>query len=135
MKLLWIIYCLFQCWNDFFFKIQSDNKFAIKWNLNFIITFSLMLLSMSQPHFWKSGRMNFTLPKWGLGSSSGLSKLQNSISGGQKTSHWGVFFISLEIYRNVDVKNGLTWAIWTFVAQVMTKRKVGSQTDSLILDH
>jgi hypothetical protein len=41
----------------------------------------------------------------------------------------------LEIYRNVDVKNGLTWAIWTFVAQVMTKRKVGSQTDSLILDH
>jgi hypothetical protein len=39
---------------------------------------SLFLL---QPHFWKSVRMTLTLPKWGLQSPSGFSKLQSSISG------------------------------------------------------
>jgi hypothetical protein len=29
---------------------------------------------------------------------------------------------------SVDVENGLSWTIWTYVAQVMGKRKVGSQT-------
>ncbi len=45
------------------------------------------------------------------------------------------FFISLKSYRNVDVKNGFACAIWTFVAQVMAKRKVGSQIGNLIPDH
>jgi len=39
-----------------------------------------------------------------------------------------VFFILLKRSRSVDVENGLAWAIWTFAAQVMVKRKVGSQT-------
>jgi hypothetical protein len=30
---------------------------------------------VSQPHFWKNVRMTLTLPKWGLGSPSGLLKL------------------------------------------------------------
>jgi len=34
----------------------------------------------------------------------------------------------------VDAQNGLTWAIWTSVAQVMDKRKAGSQTASLTPD-
>jgi len=37
--------------------------------------------------------MKLTLLKWGLGSPSGFPKLQSSIAGGQKTSHWGVLYI------------------------------------------
>jgi hypothetical protein len=36
---------------------------------------------MSQPHFDESVRMRLTLPEWGLGSLSGLLKLQSSIAG------------------------------------------------------
>jgi hypothetical protein len=36
---------------------------------------------MSQPYFWKSGRVTLTLSKWGLKSPSGLSKLQSLIVG------------------------------------------------------
>jgi hypothetical protein len=39
-----------------------------------------------------------------------------------------MFFIPLERSRSVDVQNGLAWAIWTSAAQVMVKRRVGSQT-------
>jgi hypothetical protein len=60
-----------------------------------------------------SVRMTITLPKWGLGSLLGLLKLQSSITG-DKTPCIGVFFILLESYRSLDVKNGLAWAIWTF---------------------
>ncbi len=65
---------------------------------------------MSQPHFWKSVRMTLTLPKWGLGSPPGLSKLQSSIAG-VKTPCFEAFFISLENYQSVDVGNGLAQAI------------------------
>jgi hypothetical protein len=34
-----------------------------------------------------------------------------------------MFFISLENYENVDVENEITWAIWTFAAQVVCKRR------------
>jgi hypothetical protein len=78
--------------------------------------------------------MTFTLLKWELGSPSGLPKLQSSIVG-VKTPRIEVFFISLESYQSVDVENGLTLAIWTSAAQVMAKRKAGSQTGSLTLDH
>jgi hypothetical protein len=36
---------------------------------------------------------------------------------------------------SIDVQNGLAWAIWTYVAQVMVERRVGSQTGNLTLDH
>jgi hypothetical protein len=77
--------------------------------------------------------MKFTLSKWGLGSSPGLSKLQSLITK-VKTPRIGVFFISWEIYQSVDVENGLAWAIWKYAAHVMTKIKVGSQTGSLTPD-
>jgi len=51
-------------------------------------------------------KITFTLPKWGLGSPSILSKLQSSIAK-VKTPRLEAFFISLESYRSVDVKNGL----------------------------
>ncbi len=64
--------------------------------------------------------MKLTLSKWGLGSPWGLPKFQSSIAG-VKTPRIGVFFISLESYRSLDVENGLAWAIWTFVAHVWQK--------------
>ncbi len=67
--------------------------------------------------------------KWGFESPLRLLKFQRLITGGQ-TPYMGVFFISLESYQSVDVKNGFTWAIWTSVAQVMAKKKARSQTDS-----
>ncbi len=61
---------------------------------------------VSQPHFEKSVRMKLTLPKWELGSPSGLPKLQSAIARA-KTPHIGAFFILLERYRSVDVENEL----------------------------
>jgi hypothetical protein len=72
--------------------------------------------------------MTLTLLKWGRG------RLQSRIAG-VKTPCIGVIFISLENYESLDVENELTWAIWTFVAQVMCKRKAGSQIGNLIPDH
>jgi hypothetical protein len=66
--------------------------------------------------------MKLTLPKWGLGSTSGLPKLQSSIAE-VKTPCIGAFFISLERYQSVDVENGLARTIWTSTAQVMAKKK------------
>jgi hypothetical protein len=54
--------------------------------------------------------MTLTLLKWGLGSPPRLLKLQSLIAG-VKTPRFGVFFISLENYRNVDVKNGLAGGV------------------------
>ncbi len=64
--------------------------------------------------------MKLTFPKWGLGSPPGLPKFQSSIAE-VETPCIGVFFISLENYRSVNVENGLTWAIWTSAAHVMAK--------------
>jgi hypothetical protein len=46
-----------------------------------------------------------------------------------KTPRIGVFFISMERSWSVDVQNGLAWAIWTYAAQAMGKRRAG-QFDS-----
>jgi len=78
--------------------------------------------------------MKFTLPKLGLGSPPGLPKLQSSITRA-KTPCIGAFFISLESYQSVNVKNGLAWAIWTSAVHVMAKRRAESQTDNLTPDH
>jgi hypothetical protein len=43
--------------------------------------------------------------------------------------------MSLKSYQSVDVENWLAWAIWTFAAQVMAKKKAGSQIGSLTPDH
>jgi hypothetical protein len=77
---------------------------AIK--VNFTSYVSTPKAKVSQPYFWRSERMTFTLPKWGLGSPLGLPKFQSSIAG-VKTPHIEVLFISLESYRSVNVENGL----------------------------
>jgi hypothetical protein len=81
--------------------------------------------SLSQPHFGQSVRMRLTLPKVGTWSPLGLPQLQSSTAEG-KTPRLEVFFIPLERSWSVDVQNGLAWAIWTFAAQVMGKRRARS---------
>jgi len=78
--------------------------------------------------------MKLTFRKWGLGSPQGLPKLQSLIVR-VETLCIGVFFISLESYGNLDVENGLAWAIWTSVAHFMAKRRVGSQIGILTPNH
>jgi len=78
--------------------------------------------------------MKLTLPKWGFGSPPRFPRFQSSITR-VKTPCIEVFFISLKSYQSVDVKNGLAWAIWTFVAQVMAKRRAKSQIAILTPDH
>jgi hypothetical protein len=89
---------------------------------------------LSQPHFEASVRMRLTLPKVRTWNPPGLSQFQSSTIEG-KTPHLEVFFIPLERPWSVNVENGLAWAIWTFAAQVMVKRRAGSQTGSLTPDH
>jgi hypothetical protein len=64
----------------------------------------------------------------------GLPNVQSSTAR-PKTPRIGVFLVSLERSGSVDIENGLAMAIWTFVAQVMGKRRAGSQTSSLTPDH
>jgi hypothetical protein len=78
--------------------------------------------------------MRLTLPKVGIGSLPGLPQFQSSTEEG-KTPRLEVLFIPLERPWSVDVENGLAWAIWTSVAQVMGKRRVGSRIGSLTPDH
>jgi hypothetical protein len=50
--------------------------------------------------------MIFTLSKWGLGSLSGLPKLQSLISEVKTLCIEGLF-IPLKSYQSIDVENGL----------------------------
>jgi hypothetical protein len=76
-------------------------------------------------------QMNSHFGSWSPG---GFPKLQRAIAKG-KTLRLEEFFISLENYWSVDVKNGLAWPIWTFATQVMAKRKAKSQVGNLTPDH
>jgi hypothetical protein len=78
--------------------------------------------------------MKLTLPKLGLGSPLRFPNLQSSIAR-VKSPRIKMCFILLKSYQSVDVENGFAWAIWTSLAQVMAKRRAGSQTGSLIPDH
>jgi len=89
---------------------------------------------LSQPHFGISVRMKLTPPKVGSWSPPGLPKTQSSNSR-VKTPHIEVFFISMKRSWSVNAQNGLAYAIWTSAAQVMGKRRAGSQTGSLTPDH
>jgi hypothetical protein len=89
---------------------------------------------MSQPHFGQVWGWNPTLGKVGELESFGTPECSELDSKGQNTSHWGVLS-SLERSWNIDIENALAFSIWTSVAQVMGKRRAGSQTGSLTPDH
>jgi hypothetical protein len=77
-------------------------------------------------------------PKWtpmlGIRVPKGLPNFQSTIAR-VKNPCLEEFFISLESYWSVDVKNGLALLIWTSETQVMAKRKAESQIGSLTPDH
>jgi hypothetical protein len=84
---------------------------------------------------WGALCRNPTLKQvWGWLTFPGLPQFQSSIVE-VKTPRLEVFFIPLERAQNVDVENGLAWAIQTSAAQVMVKRRAWSQTGSLTPDH
>jgi hypothetical protein len=86
-------------------------------------------VQLSHPYFGQVWGWSPTLGKsWDLESSGTPASLELD-SKGQNTSHWGVF-VSLKRSWNVDIENGLELVIWTSPAQVMGKRRAGSQTGS-----
>jgi len=103
-------------------------------NFLYIVINLYISLQLLQPHFEASVRMKLTLPKVETWSPSRLPKLQSSIAE-VKTPRLEVFFTPLERFWNVDVENGLAWAIPTSTAQVMVKERAGSQIGNLTLDH
>jgi len=90
--------------------------------------------NLSQPHFGQVWGWSPTLPKLGIWSPPGLPNVQSSTERA-KTPCLGVFLVSLKRSWSVDVENGLALVIWTSAAQVMGKRRAGSQTGSLTPDH
>jgi hypothetical protein len=64
------------------------------------------------------------LEKLGIWSPLGLPNVQSSTAG-PKTPRIGVFLVSLKRSWSVDIENALALGIWTSVAQVMGKRRVG----------
>ncbi len=78
-----------------------------------------------KPNTWK---------KWGFGVLWD-SRMFRARQQGSKHLALGVFLVSLQRSWSVDIENGLALAIWTSVAQVMGKRRAGSQTGSLTPDH
>jgi hypothetical protein len=91
-------------------------------------------LGVSQPHFGQVWGWSPTLAKLGICSPSGLPNVQSSTAR-PKTPLIEVFLVSLERSWNVDIENGLALVIWTPAAQVMGKRRAGSQIGSLTPDH
>jgi hypothetical protein len=81
---------------------------------------------MSHPYFGQVWGWSSTLGKVGIWSPLGLLNVQSSTARG-KTPHVGVFLVSLERSWNVDIENGLALAIRISTAQVMGKRRAGSQ--------
>jgi len=86
------------------------------------------------PTLGLSVRRQLTLPKMGKWRPPGLPKNQKTIWG-VKSSCLRAFFISMESYWSIDVQNGLALPIRTSAAQVMGKRRAGSQTANLTPDH
>jgi hypothetical protein len=86
------------------------------------------------PSLAKCGGEAQHLEKLGIWSPPGLPNVQSSTARG-KTPRIGVLLVSLERSWNVDIENALELAIRTSAAQVMGKRRAGSQTGSLTPDH
>jgi hypothetical protein len=86
------------------------------------------------PTLAKCGGEAQHLERVGIWSPPGLPNVESSTARG-KTPCIGVFLVSLKRSWNVDTENGLALIIRTSAAQVMGKRRAGSQTGSLTPDH
>jgi hypothetical protein len=86
------------------------------------------------PTLAKCGAEAQHLEKVRIWSPLGLPNVHNSTTR-PKTPRIEVFLVSLEKSWSVDIENGLALVIWTSVAQVMGKRRAGSQIGNLTPDH
>jgi hypothetical protein len=91
-------------------------------------------ITLSQPHFGQVWGWSPTLSKLGIWSPPGFPNVQSSTAR-PKTPRIEMFLVSLKRSWNVNIENGLALVIWTSAAQVMGKRRAGSQTGSLTSDH
>jgi hypothetical protein len=78
-----------------------------------------------KPNTWKSWKLRVLQD----------SRMFRARQQGEKHLAFGVFLVSLERFRNVDIENALALKIRTSAAQVMGKRRVGSQIGNLTPDH
>jgi hypothetical protein len=124
---IWI--CVENSWCDLFWPHTLPHLFGCIFQFHQIFP-----CLMSHPYFDQVWGWSPTLGKVGSWSPPGLPNVQRSIAR-PKTPRLGVFLVSLKRSRSVDVQNGLALVIWTFAAQVMGKRRVGSQTGNLAPDH
>jgi hypothetical protein len=76
---------------------------------------------VSQPHFEKVWGHHSYSRKWELGVLRDFRKLRTRLHG-QNTLHWGALY-TIEKVLKCRCQNGLTWAIWTYIAQVMVERR------------
>ncbi len=84
--------------------------------------------------FWGKCEDETHTPKSGNLESFGIPKNSKLDSRGQNILHWGILY-TIRNFLNCRCLNGLTWAIWTSSAHVISKRRAGSQTNSLTPDH
>jgi len=113
-------------WGDFLSLYSRFYEVTIFENIYTIGVATLLWPCVGvKPNTWK---------KWGVGVLRDSPMFRARQQGPKHLAFW-VFLVSLESSWSVDIENGLALAIWTSVAQVMGKRKVGSQTGSLTPDH
>jgi hypothetical protein len=130
------LYCMPHNVLSFDVSIEEPPFIRVGWNglrsfHQFFITIICWSTSLG---FWCRNPTFGRVWGWHSHSTLGLPKLQSWIAGVKKP-RIGMFFISLESYENVDVENGLAWAICTSTSQVMCKRRAGSQIGNLTPDH
>jgi len=83
---------------------------------------------------WRKCEDETHTPEIGTQESPETPKTSEFDCKGQNTLHWGVLYIIRKLLK-CRCWNGLAWAICTFAAQVMAKRRAGSQIGSLTPDH
>ncbi len=86
------------------------------------------------PTLAKCGGEAQHLEKVGIGVLRDSRKLRRRF-GRPKHLALGCFWWHWKRSWNLDIENALAFSIWTSAAQVMGKRRVGSQTGSLTPDH
>ncbi len=89
-------------------------------------SFSPLCYICRNPTLAKCGGEAQHLEKVRIRSPPGLPNVQSSTTR-PKTPRIEVFLVSLERSWSVDIENGLALVIWTFVAQVMGKRRAGNR--------
>ncbi len=137
-----LLNCLHHWFLQPFLFLLINNTFYFSW--------LFILEHMFFSYFTSCGKINIhhcrnpTLAKCGseaqhlekvrIWSPPGLPNVHSSTAR-PKTPLIGVFLVSLKRSWNVNIENGLALTIRTSTAQVMGKRRAGSQIDSLTPDH